>query len=99
MAENRQFSNASKPAAKKAEQQRRRDRRLQIASVVLMVCGLLASMSIISYSQSDEAPLDRLSFIDIVRFPFDAAVKAQAGGIQNRLGLIGALDSNSVINP
>ena len=99
MAENNRHSSfASKTSSTKAEQQRRRERRLQVAAIVLIVSGLLATLSIVSYSQSDEAPLDRSSFTDIIRFPFDAAVKARASGMHNRLGLIGALVANFFIN-
>src|ERR1041385_2942149 len=99
MAETNKNSPApSKSSSKKAEKQRRRDRRTHIAAIVLMVCGLLATLSILSYSRSDGPAVDRSSFTDIVKFPFDSAVQARAKGIQNKLGLVGAIVSNFFIN-
>ena len=91
------LSRPAKPA-KPADRKRRRERRLHIAAIVLLVCGLLTILSILSYSRRDEAPLDRASWVDIARFPFDAAARGRAAEIDNRLGLIGALVSDFFIN-
>jgi len=62
-----------------------------------MVAGLLLLLGIVLYSAEDEALLDRISGMDILRLPFDANVKALAAQIHNPLGLLGAVVSGFMI--
>ena len=96
MAENKK--NTSNTSSKKSAKSNNAERNIQIFSVLLMVSGVLAIASIISYSSADEATIERLSFLDVLRIPFDEQVKAQASLIQNYLGLLGALVSNFFVN-
>jgi S-DNA-T family DNA segregation ATPase FtsK/SpoIIIE len=81
-----------------ARRQQTKERRLQIAAIVLMVGGILIGLSIVFYSPLDEAPLEHVTLLDVLRLPFDESVKAIAVQIQNNLGLLGALVSNFFIN-
>jgi len=78
-------------SSKKAQRQQTADRRRQVSSILLMVCGVIVALSILSYSRNDEALLDRLSTLDVFRFLYDANVRSQVALIHNHLGLIGAL--------
>src|SRR5258708_5255789 len=73
-------------------------RRRQIGGILLMVCGLLITLSIIVYTRRDEALLENLSPLDVLRLIWNSDVKARVGGIENRFGLFGALVSNFFIN-
>ncbi|MDE3057613.1 MAG: DNA translocase FtsK [Bacteroidota bacterium] len=70
----------------------------QIASFLLMVCGVLVLLSLVSYSPGDEAngeiPLSQLPKI----FTNDPLIQAKANGTSNWLGLLGAMVSSSLIN-
>ena len=63
-----------------------------------MVVGLIILLSIFSYSTQDEAVLEKVSFVDIFRLPFNAQVKALASDLKNNLGLFGALVANFFVN-
>jgi DNA segregation ATPase FtsK/SpoIIIE, S-DNA-T family len=84
--------------SKKARAKRSAERRKHIIGIVGIVFGLLMVLSILGYSFSDEAILDKLSFVDIFRLPFNESVKALSSGIQNWLGLLGALAANFFVN-
>lgn len=84
--------------SKRAQAQRVVERRKHIAAIVGIVIGLLIFLSILSYSPSDEALLDRLSWIDIVRLPFDDDIKTLAAELNNNLGLFGALVADLFVN-
>jgi S-DNA-T family DNA segregation ATPase FtsK/SpoIIIE len=92
------IKNTPTPPAKKAKGRRNTERRKQITVVLLMVAGVLSLLAILSYAGSDEAVLDKLSFVDVFRLPFDDAVKGYAADIQNRLGLVGALVADAFVN-
>ena len=64
----------------------------------MMAGGLLVTLSIVVYTRRDEALLEHLSPLDILRLIWNSDVKARAGGIENRFGLFGALVSNFFIN-
>jgi S-DNA-T family DNA segregation ATPase FtsK/SpoIIIE len=85
-------------ASRKALRQQAVERRLQIFAVVLIVLGLLVGLSIVFYSPQDEALIEHVTLLDVLRIPFDEAIKAIAVQIQNNLGLLGALISNFFIN-
>jgi S-DNA-T family DNA segregation ATPase FtsK/SpoIIIE len=84
--------------SKKAQKKRTAERRKHIFAIIGMVIGVLIFLSIVGYSFSDEAILDKLSFSDIFRLPFNESVKALASGINNWLGLFGAFAGNFFIN-
>ncbi len=70
----------------------------QIASFLLMICGVLVLLSLVSYSPGDEAngdiPLSSLSRI----FTNDVLIQAKANSTTNWLGLLGAMVSSGLIN-
>ncbi len=84
--------------SKKSAKQNNSGHRIQISAVLIIVVGIFILLSIFSYSAADEAPLDKLSFVDIFRLPFNEQVKAQTAQLHNRLGLIGALVSDFFVN-
>ncbi|MBI5477038.1 MAG: DNA translocase FtsK 4TM domain-containing protein [Ignavibacteriales bacterium] len=84
--------------SKKSRAKRTAERRKHIVAIVGIVIGLLMILSILGFSYSDEAILDKLSFVDIFRLPFNDSVKSLAAGIENWLGLSGALTANFLIN-
>jgi DNA segregation ATPase FtsK/SpoIIIE, S-DNA-T family len=88
------------PRAPSAKGRRRspNDRRRQILGILLMAGGFLITLSIIAYTRRDEALLENLSPLDLLRLVWNSDVKARVGGIQNRFGLFGALVSNFFIN-
>ncbi len=79
---------------KKQQREKSRERRRQIAAVLLAVSGLIALLSILSYSTADEHLLDRLGGFDVVRALYNADVKAQMAQLHNKLGFIGSLLAN-----
>ena len=72
--------------------------RRQIFALLIIVGGVLIVLSIFSYTKMDEPTVDKLSFIDIFRVPFDSGAKAKVDLLHNHLGLVGALISNFFIN-
>ncbi len=78
---------------KKHQRQRASDRRASIASLVMILAGILILLSIVSFSRADESLLDRLNVLDAVRVLYNTDVKAQVALIHNHLGFIGALVS------
>jgi S-DNA-T family DNA segregation ATPase FtsK/SpoIIIE len=88
----------SKHTAKKPSKQHSTERRKHIFALILMVSGLLIALSILAYARRDEVLLEHFSFGDIFRVLYNADVKARVVGIQNKLGLIGALFSNFFVN-
>ncbi len=73
-------------------------RRLHILAIIIVVIGILSTLSILSYSPVDEAQLDRLGPLDVLRLPFNETVKTAVAELHNRLGLVGALTANFFIN-
>jgi S-DNA-T family DNA segregation ATPase FtsK/SpoIIIE len=70
----------------------------QIASFLLMICGVLVLLSLVSYSPSDEANGDiALSSLPKI-FTNDLLIQAKANSTTNWLGLLGAMVSNNLIN-
>ncbi len=63
-----------------------------------MVVGLIILLSIFSYSTRDEAVLDKLSFSDIFRLPFNDEVQSLTSTLHNKLGLFGALVADFFVN-
>ncbi len=84
--------------SRKEQLARSRERRKQIFYILAMVAGLLMTLSILGYSNRDEAITDHLGVLDVLRLPFDDNVKALAGEVQNKLGFIGALVGNFFVN-
>ncbi len=84
-------------AVKKRQREGSRERRRHIVSLLLIVAGIIILLSILSYSAADEALLDRLSTVDLVRVLYNADVKAQIAHLHNRLGFVGSLLSNFFI--
>jgi S-DNA-T family DNA segregation ATPase FtsK/SpoIIIE len=84
--------------SKKLQTQRTVERRKHIFAIIFMVVGLIIFLSIFSYSTQDEAILEKLSFIDIFRLPFNDQVKTSAAALHNNMGLFGALVANFFIN-
>lgn len=84
--------------SKKAQKKRAAERRKHIFAIIGMVIGVLIFLSIIGYSFSDEAILDKLSITDIFRLPFNESVKTLSSGINNWLGLFGAFAADFFIN-
>ena len=82
---------------KKQQRQRGYERRRSVSALVLVVCGLLALLSILSYSREDESLLDRLSVTDVIRVFYNPEVKAQVALLHNRIGFVGALISKFFI--
>ncbi|MBI1805117.1 MAG: DNA translocase FtsK 4TM domain-containing protein [Ignavibacteriae bacterium] len=78
-------------SSKKTQRQHASERRRQIVAILLMVCGIIVALSVLSYSRRDEALLERLSTLDVFRFMYDADVRSRVAAIQNHLGLVGAL--------
>jgi S-DNA-T family DNA segregation ATPase FtsK/SpoIIIE len=83
--------NISPIPSKKEQLARTRARRRHIICILLMVAGLFATLSILAYSRNDETVTDHLTFADVARIPFNDSVKAEAGLIRNKFGLLGAL--------
>ena len=94
MAESKKNNSPSKKGKSRNSPERRR----HILLIIVMVAGLLALLSLVGYSDTDEAVLEQLSLVDVVRIPFVEAVRVQAEGIHNRLGLLGAFIANFFIN-
>ncbi len=70
----------------------------QIASFLLMICGVLVLLSLVSYSPGDEANGDiSLSSLPKI-FTNDLLIQAKANSTTNWLGLLGAMVSNNLIN-
>lgn len=70
----------------------------QIASFLLMICGVLVLLSLVSYSPADEANGD-IPFSSLPKiFTNDLLIQAKANSTTNWLGLLGAMVSNSLIN-
>src|SRR5690349_953652 len=86
--------NNSRQAPKKGGRSRRRT----VLGILVIVAGLFSLLSILSYARQDEIVLGKLSAFDIFRLPFNDGVKALAGGLHNRLGLIGAILADLFIN-
>ena len=86
------------PTNKKAIKKEAAERRLQIFAILLIVLGILVALSIFFYSSGDEVLLEHVALLDVLRIPFDAAVKSLAAQIQNSLGLLGAIVANFFIN-
>lgn len=63
----------------------------------MMVIALLLFLCIISYTRVDEPSTD-ITLGGLLRIPFDEDVQAKAEQVQNRLGLLGAIISNALIN-
>jgi S-DNA-T family DNA segregation ATPase FtsK/SpoIIIE len=72
-------------------------RKAQIFAIILLVAAVLIFLSIVLYSGEDEALLDHISGLDILRLPFDETVKATAAHIHNPLGLIGAVTAGFMV--
>jgi S-DNA-T family DNA segregation ATPase FtsK/SpoIIIE len=81
----------SKNGSKKSGVARKRQRQIQILSILLIITGVLVLLSIVSYSSLDALYLSRLSVLDIFRLPFDSGVRSVVANLENRLGLIGAM--------
>ena len=62
-----------------------------IIAIIIIITGVLMLLSILSYSQADDAVLEHLSLIDVFRLPFNNDVKILASELQNKLGLLGAI--------
>ncbi len=92
------IKNTPNAPSKKAQSRRTSDRRKQIATIVMMVSGFLILLGILAYARADEPVLDKVTFLDVFRLPFDAHVKAITGEIHNRFGLLGALISDVFVN-
>lgn len=85
-------------ASKKSDRRISLERKKQIFAIIMMVLGLLSALSIIYYSREDESTVEKITLLDALRVPFDEAVKARAGQIQNHLGLFGGLIGDFFIN-
>lgn len=96
MAEQPKYPSTATP--RKSSQRNSSARRRQVIAVFMLLFGVLILLSIVSYSYEDEAILEKISAIDMLRLPFSETVKAEAGQIKNHLGLLGALCSNFFIN-
>ena len=92
------IKNAPSSPAKKPKGRKNSARRSQIALLLVMVASVLSLLAVFSYAGEDEAVLDKLSFWDIFRLPFDDTVRAYAADVHNRFGLIGALVSHAFVN-
>ncbi len=90
--------NVPKERTGRARKEAVNPRRMQIAGILLLAAGLLIMLSILGYTRRDEALLEKLSSLDIVRLIYSSDVKAKVSGIQNRFGLFGALVSNFFVN-
>ncbi len=84
--------------SKRSQTQRTSERRKHIIAIVCMVIGLIVVLSIFSYTNEDEAILEKLSFVDVFRLAFNDEVKALASELHNHLGLFGALVANFFVN-
>lgn len=73
------------------------ERRKQVLAVLMMMLALLLLLSIVSYTRSDEAYTD-VALIDLFRIPLDEEVRAKADQVENRLGIVGAIMANALIN-
>lgn len=62
-----------------------------------MVAALLLLICIISYTRTDEPSTD-ISLSRLLTIPFDEELKAKADQVQNRLGLVGAILADALIN-
>jgi S-DNA-T family DNA segregation ATPase FtsK/SpoIIIE len=82
---------------KKQQRQRGHERRRSVGALLLILCGIILLLSIVSFSRGDESLLDRLSVTDIFRLLYNPEVKAQVALLHNHLGFIGALLSNFFI--
>lgn len=83
---------------KKGKTRKSPERRRHILLIMVMVAGLLALLSLVGYSDADEAALEQLSLVDVIRIPFVESVRVQTEGLHNRLGLLGAFIANFFIN-
>jgi S-DNA-T family DNA segregation ATPase FtsK/SpoIIIE len=79
-----------------SQRQRSADRRRAIAAIVMIAIGLIALLSVVSYSRDDEAIVDGLRAIDVFIVPFhDVPGVAE---IHNKLGLLGAFTADFLVN-
>jgi hypothetical protein len=86
------------PRRKKQEGKNRSVRSKQIASFLVMIAGVMILLSLVSYSQADEANGD-ITFTGLFKiFSNDQVMRAKAGATGNWLGLVGAVLSNFLIN-
>jgi len=84
--------------SKRVQSQQKSERRKQIIAVIGIVFGLLILLSIFNYSPADEAILDKLSWIDIFRIPFNDNVQTLTSQLGNNLSLFGALVADLFVN-
>jgi len=84
--------------SKRVQSQQKSERRKQIIAVIGIVFGLLILLSIFNYSPADEAILDKLSWIDIFRLPFNDNVQTLTSQLGNNLSLFGALVADLFVN-
>ncbi len=100
MAESNHTALADQPKhiAKKSTSKQSSERRKQIVLVILMVVGVLVMLAVLSYAKHDEVITSTLSFVDVLRIPFDDHIRAQADLIHNRFGLLGALIADVCVN-
>ena len=85
-------------ASKKSDRRLSFERKKQILAIIMMLLGLLSSLSIVYYSRGDESTVEKITVLDVLRVPFDDAIKARASEIQNHLGLLGALIADFFVN-
>ena len=90
--------NTLNSSSKKTAKQNNPERKKQIFAILLMMVGLLAGASIVSYANADESTIERLTLLDVLRIPFDDQVKLQASLIHNHLGLLGAIVADFFVN-